>query len=43
MKLNDYQPKVEVDAQTYVVKADGQVLSCDPAVELPLAQRYYLF
>jgi urease subunit alpha len=43
MKLNDYQPKVEVDAQTYVVKADGQVLSCDPAIELPLAQRYYLF
>jgi urease subunit alpha len=43
MKLNDYLPKVEVDAQTYVVKADGHVLSCDPAVELPLAQRYYLF
>ena len=43
MKLNDYQPAMEVDPQTYVVKADGQQLSCEPATELPMAQRYYLF
>jgi urease subunit alpha len=43
MKLNDYQPVISVDAQTYVVKADGVELLCDPADELPLAQRYYLF
>ena len=41
--LNDYQPKVEVDPQTYEVRADGQLLTCEPAVELPLAQRYFLF
>jgi urease subunit alpha len=41
--LNDYQPTVEVDPQTYVVKADGVELKCEPAEELPLAQRYYLF
>ena len=43
MKLNDYQPVLEVDPQTYVVKADGQELTCEPAEVLPLAQRYYLF
>ncbi len=43
MKLNDYQPVISVDAQTYVVKADGVELLCEPADELPLAQRYYLF
>ena len=43
MKLNDYLPVVEVDPQTYVVKADGVLLECEPAEELPLAQRYYLF
>lgn len=43
MKLNDYQPVLEVDPQTYVVTADGQELRCDPATELPMAQRYYLF
>ena len=43
MKLNDYLPVVEVDPQTYVVKADGVLLECEPAQELPLAQRYYLF
>ena len=43
MKLNDYQPVLEVDPQTYVVKADGKLLTCEPAKELPLAQRYYLF
>jgi len=43
MVLNDYQPTIEVDAQTYQVKADGQLLTCEPATELPMAQRYYLF
>ncbi len=40
---NDYQPDIEVDPQTYVVKADGEELSCEPATELPLAQLYQLF
>lgn len=43
MVLNDYQPVIEVDSQTYEVRADGELLVCDPAVELPLAQRYFLF
>jgi urease subunit alpha len=43
MVLNNYQPVIEVDSQTYEVKADGQLLSCEPAESLPLAQRYYLF
>jgi urease subunit alpha len=43
MKLNDYLPVMEVDPQTYVVKADGVLLECEPAEELPLAQRFYLF
>jgi len=41
--LNDYQPKIEVDSQTYEVRADGQLLTCEPAKVLPLAQRYFLF
>jgi len=40
---NDYQPHMEVDAQTYEVRADGQLLTCEPAKVLPLAQRYFLF
>lgn len=40
---NAYQPSIEVDAQTYQVRADGELLVCEPAVELPLAQRYFLF
>lgn len=43
MKLNDYLPVMEVDPQTYTVRADGEHLACDPASELPLAQRYFLF
>ena len=43
MKWNDYLPKIEVDAQTYEVRADGQLLQCEPAATLPLAQRYFLF
>jgi urease subunit alpha len=40
---NDYTPKMEVDPQTYEVRADGVLLTCDPADILPLAQRYFLF
>lgn len=40
---NHYQPTIEVDSQTYEVRADGQLLVCEPACELPLAQRYFLF
>ena len=40
---NDYQPNIEVDSQTYEVKADGVLLTCEPAEELALAQRYFLF
>jgi urease subunit alpha len=43
MRLNDYAPKMEVDAETYEVRADGQLLACEPASELPLSQRYFLF
>ncbi|MGD8559714.1 MAG: urease subunit alpha [Gammaproteobacteria bacterium] len=40
---NNYQPKMEVDSQTYEVRADGELLTCEPADVLPLAQRYFLF
>jgi len=40
---NHYQPNMEVDPETYEVRADGQLLVCEPAKELPLAQRYFLF
>jgi urease subunit alpha len=40
---NDSLPKIEVDPETYTVKADGRELRCEPATELPLAQRYFLF
>lgn len=43
MILNDYQPEIHVDPQTYQVYADGQLLTCEPASDLPLAQRYFLF
>ncbi len=43
MVLNSYQPLIEVDAQTYEVRADGELLVCEPAAVLPLAQRYFLF
>jgi len=43
MRLNDYQPRIEVDPQTYVVRADGELLTCEPATLLPLAQKYFLF
>ena len=40
---NAYLPKMEIDAQTYAVRADGQLLTCEPAITLPMAQRYFLF
>lgn len=43
MLLNDYQPNIEVDPQTYQVRADGELLVCEPADVLPMAQRYFLF
>ena len=43
MVLNGYQPTIEVDPETYEVRADGELLVCEPAHSLPLAQRYFLF
>jgi len=43
MILNSYLPEMEVDPETYEVRADGQLLTCEPAEVLPLAQRYSLF
>ena len=43
MVHNAYLPKMEIDAQTYAVRADGQLLTCEPAKVLPMAQRYFLF
>ncbi|MEY2660208.1 MAG: urease subunit alpha [Pseudomonadota bacterium] len=43
MVHNDYAPRMEVDAQTYAVRADGLLLTCEPAVSLPMTQRYFLF
>ena len=40
---NDYLPKMEINAQTYQVRADGQLLTCEPALSLPMTQRYFLF
>jgi urease subunit alpha len=43
MVHNGYTPKMEIDAQTYAVRADGHLLTCEPAKLLPMAQRYFLF
>jgi urease subunit alpha len=43
MVHNGYAPAMEIDAQTYTVRADGQLLTCEPAKVLPMAQRYFLF
>ena len=43
MVLNGYTPKLEVDPESYEVRADGELLTCEPADVLPLAQRYSLF
>jgi urease subunit alpha len=40
---NDAIPRMEIDPQTYAVRADGQLLTCEPAKVLPMAQRYFLF
>ncbi len=43
LKLNDYTPRIDVDPQTYEVRAGGLLLTCEPARVLPLTQRYFLF
>jgi urease subunit alpha len=43
MILNDATPDIEVDPETYDVRADGELLVCEPADVLPMAQRYFLF
>lgn len=43
MKLNDALPVIEVDPETYEVRADGELMTCEPVAELPMAQRYFLF
>ena len=43
MVLNDATPNIEVDAETYEVRADGELLTCEPAKSLPMTQRYFLY
>ncbi|MDX2256053.1 MAG: urease subunit alpha [Pseudanabaenaceae cyanobacterium bins.39] len=43
LKLNDTLPQIEVDPETYEVRANGELLTCEPATVLPMAQRYFLF
>ncbi len=43
LHLNTYQPNMEVNPQTYEVRADGELLTCEPATVLPMAQKYFLF
>jgi urease subunit alpha len=43
MVHNDYRPRISVDPETYEVRADGELLACEPAAVLPMAQRYFLF
>jgi urease subunit alpha len=43
MVLNGATPRIEVDPETYEVRADGVLLTCEPAAVLPMAQRYFLF
>jgi urease subunit alpha len=43
MVLNGYTPEMSVDPETYEVRADGMLLTCEPATSLPMAQRYFLF
>ncbi|MDR4481575.1 MAG: urease subunit alpha [Nitrospira sp.] len=43
LKLNDALPKIEVDSETYEVRANGELLTCEPVAVLPMAQRYFLF
>jgi len=43
MHHNSATPRIEVDPETYEVRADGELLTCEPASVLPMAQRYFLF
>ena len=43
MKLNSHCPKMEINPETYEVHADGELLTCEPSEQLPMAQRYFLF
>ena len=43
LKLNDFLPEIEVDPETYEVRANGELLTCEPATVLPMSQRYFLF
>lgn len=43
MKWNDAAPNVEIDPETYEVKVDGEVITCEPVSELPMTQKYFLF
>jgi urease subunit alpha len=43
MVHNAQQPRIDVDAETYEVRADGELLVCEPAQSLPMTQRYFLF
>jgi urease subunit alpha len=43
LKLNSATPEIEVHPETYEVRANGELLTCEPAKELPMAQRYFLF
>jgi urease subunit alpha len=43
MILNDALPEMEVDPETFEVRANGELLTCDPVDKLPLAQKYFLF
>jgi len=43
MVHNTYCPQIEVNPETYEVRADGELLTCEPAAELPMAQRYFMF
>jgi urease subunit alpha len=43
MVLNDATPEIKVDPETYEVRAEGELLTCEPAKVLPMAQRYFLF
>ena len=43
LALNDALPEIEVNPETYEVRADGELLTCEPAEVLPMAQRYFLF
>ena len=43
LKLNTAMPHIDVNPETYEVRADGELLTCEPATVLPMAQRYFLY